>query len=247
MVIIPAIDLQGGKCVRLSNGRKETATVYDVDPVKVARDFELAGAHMLHIIDLDAAFSGGGSSNRSLLQDIIRVIKIPVQFGGGLRRADDVRKVIELGVSRAIVGTLAVESTETLRGLVREFGDRLAASIDARDGQVMARGWQHRANIKALAMARALGTAGIERIIFTDIARDGMLGGPNIEQIGLIARASGVKITASGGVSSLEDIQRIKELVPFGVDSVIVGRAFYEGRFNLKEASQSIHRNVAAT
>ena len=240
MLIIPAIDLQNGKCVRLSQGRKETATIYDADPVKVAKDFELAGAQMLHIVDLDAAFSDSASPNRSLVREIIRTIRIPVQFGGGLRTVDDVKEVIEVGVSRAIVGTIAVESTETVAELVRTFGsDRIAVGIDAKDGEVMVRGWEQKGKIRATELARIVAKAGVERIIYTDVTRDGMLAGLNIEQTGLLARESGLKVTASGGVSSLDDLKRLRRLTAFGVDSVIVGKALYEGRFTLKEASQA--------
>jgi phosphoribosylformimino-5-aminoimidazole carboxamide ribotide isomerase len=240
MLIIPAIDLQKGKCVRLSQGRKKTTTIYDGDPIKVARDFELAGAHMLHIVDLDAAFSDHGSPNRRLLREIIRVIQIPVQFGGGLRTPGDVKEVIELGVKRAVVGTLAVESTETLKELVQIFGsDRIAVGIDAKDGEVMVRGWEQEGKIRAVELAHVVAKAGVERVIYTDVARDGMLTGPNIEQTFLLARESGLKVTASGGVSSLNDIKRLNKLSAFGVDSVIVGKALYEGRFTLREASQA--------
>jgi phosphoribosylformimino-5-aminoimidazole carboxamide ribotide isomerase len=241
MLIIPAIDLQEGKCVRLSQGRKEAATVYDGDPTKVAKEFELAGAQMLHIVDLDAAFSDGASPNRRLLREIIQAIQIPVQFGGGLRNSDDVREVIKLGVRRAIVGTLAVESPETLAELVHTYGsDRVVVSIDAKDGEVMARGWEQRGEIKAVDLACAVGRAGVERIVYTDVTRDGMLTGPNIEQTLFLARESGLKVTAAGGVSSLGDLKQLKPLTAFGVDSVIVGKALYEGRFTLNEASQAL-------
>jgi phosphoribosylformimino-5-aminoimidazole carboxamide ribotide isomerase len=240
MLIIPAIDLQNGKCVRLLQGRKETTTIYDGDPIKVAKDFELAGAHMLHIVDLDAAFSGRVSPNRLLLREIIRTIQIPVQFGGGLRKPDDVKEVIELGVRRAIVGTLAVESPETLKELVQIFGsDRIAVGIDAKDGEVMVRGWEQAGKIRAVELAHVVAKAGVERVVYTDVARDGMLTGLNIKQTFLLARESGLKVTASGGVSSLNDIKRLNELSAFGVDSVIVGKALYEGRFTLKEALQA--------
>jgi len=241
MLIIPAIDLQKGKCVRLSQGRKEATTIYDGDPVRVARDFELAGAPMLHIVDLDAAFSDHGSPNRRLLRKIIQAIEIPVQFGGGLRNSDDIKDVIELGVRRAIVGTLAVEALETLAEVVQIFGrDRIAVGIDAKDGEVMVRGWERKGKIKAVDLAHAVARAGVERIIYTDVTRDGMLTGPNLEQTLLLARESGLKVTASGGVSSLEDIKRLKQLTAFGIDSVIVGKALYEGRFTLKEAAQAL-------
>ncbi len=241
MLIIPAIDLQNGKCVRLSQGRKDAATVYCDDPIKVARDFELAGAQMLHIVDLDAAFSGSSSTNRPLLREIIRAVRIPVQFGGGLRTANDVNEVIEAGVIRAIVGTLAVESTETLAELVRIFnGDRIAVGIDAKDGEVMVRGWEQNGKIRATKLARVVARAGVERIVYTDVARDGMLVGPNVEQTRLLASESGLKVTASGGVSSLGDLERLKHLAPFGVDSVIVGKALYERRLTFAEAARAL-------
>jgi phosphoribosylformimino-5-aminoimidazole carboxamide ribotide isomerase len=241
MLIIPAIDLQNGKCVRLAQGRKEEATVYDGDPVEIAKSFELAGAHMLHIVDLDAAFSDRGSSNRRLLREIIGAIEIPVQFGGGLRNSDDVKEVIELGVTRVVIGTLAVESPETLAELVQIFGgDHIAVGIDAKDGEVMVRGWEQGGKIRAVDLARVVAKAGVERIVYTDVARDGMLTGLNLEHTLLLARESGLKITASGGVSSVEDIKRLNELSAFGVDSVIVGKALYERRFTLKEASQAV-------
>lgn len=240
MLIIPAIDLQKGKCVRLAQGRKEAATVYDEDPIKVAKDFEREGAQLLHIVDLDAAFSDRGSPNRRLLSEIIRAIEIPVQFGGGLRSVDDVNGAIELGVARVVVGTMAAESPEILKELVSICGsDRIAISIDAKDGEVMIRGWEQGGKIRAVELARIVAQAGVERIIYTDVARDGMLTGLNIKQSLLLARESGLKITASGGVSSLEDIKRLKELSGFGIDSVIIGKALYEGRFTLKEASQA--------
>lgn len=237
MLVIPAIDLQNGNCVRLSQGRKETATVYDGDPVKVARDFELAGARMLHVVDLDAAFSDSHSPNRRLLLQIIKAIKIPVQFGGGLRTVDDVKAVFETGVGRAIIGTLAVESPQILEQLVQLFsGDRIAVGIDAKDGEVMVRGWETQGKIRAVDLAQAVARAGVERIIYTDVNNDGMLTGLNLEQTLLLARESGLKVTASGGVSSLEDLKQLKALSAFGVDSVIAGKALYEGRFSFAEA-----------
>jgi phosphoribosylformimino-5-aminoimidazole carboxamide ribotide isomerase len=240
MLIIPAIDLRNGKCVRLSQGRKDAPIVYSDDPITVAQDFELAGAQLLHIVDLDAAFSDGGSPNRDLLGQIVRAIEIPVQFGGGLRTAKDVEAILKLGVKRAIVGTLAVESPETVADLVREFGDsgsdRIAVGIDAKDGEVMVRGWEQRGKIRAAELARLVAQAGVERIIYTDVARDGMMSGPNVEQTRLLARESGLKVTASGGVSSLADLERLKQLESVGVDSVIVGKALYERRFTFAEA-----------
>lgn len=240
ILVIPAIDLRQGKCVRLTQGRKEAATVYDGDPVKVAEDFERQGARMLHVVDLDGAFSESNALNREVLQCISRAINIPVQFGGGLRATEDIEQVIGLGVARVVIGTLAVESPDALAKIVRQFGvERVAVGIDARNGQVVTRGWETEEEMSALTLARQVAAAGVERIIYTDVQRDGTLIGVNIDQTCLIARASGLKVTASGGVASLEDIERLKAVIDWGVDSVIIGKALYEGHFTLADAIAS--------
>lgn len=237
MLVIPAIDLRQGKCIRLTQGRKNAATVYGDDPVKVAEDFERDGAQMLHVVDLDGAFAEPNTRNREVLRDLVRAVSIPLQFGGGLRSAEDVEQVINLGVNRVVIGTLAVESPDSLAKMVRRFGaEHIAVAIDARNGQVVTHGWETQGQVIALTLARRVASAGVERIVYTDVQRDGMLTGPNIEQTCLIARESGLKITASGGVSSLEDLQRLKAVPACGLDSVIIGKAFYEGCFTLAEA-----------
>lgn len=238
MLIIPAIDLRQGKCVRLAQGRKDSATSYDVDPLEIAQSFENDGAQMLHVVDLDGAFGEGQSLNREVAKRIIRSLSIPVQFGGGLRTIDDVEELITAGAARVVIGTLAVESPETLARLVERFGARIVVGIDARDGQVMTRGWERRGAVEAVDFAQRVADVGVERIVYTDVARDGMLTGLNIEQTCMVARESGLKVTASGGVSSLEDLRRLSDVSERGVDSVIVGKAFYEGRFTLKDALQ---------
>ena len=237
MLVIPAIDLRQGKCVRLTQGRKEAATVYDGDPVKVAEDFEREGARMLHVVDLDGAFSESNALNREVLRCIIRAINIPVQLGGGLRATEDIEQVIGLGVARVVIETLAVESPDALANIVRQFGvERVAVGIDARNGQVVTRGWETEEQTSALTLARQVAAAGVERIIYTDVSRDGTLRGVNIDQTCLIAEASGLKITAAGGVASLEDIERLRAVIDSGVDSVIIGKALYEGHFTLPDA-----------
>jgi len=237
MLVIPAIDLRQGKCVRLTQGRKETATIYDGDPVEIAEAFEAAGARMLHIVDLDGAFAETNLRNREVLREIIRAIHIPIQFGGGLRATEDVGRVIELGVARAVIGTVAVESPELLTEMLHLFGSKhLAVGIDARDGQVVTRGWETQEQISALTLARRAAAAGVERIVYTDVARDGTLTGTNVQETTLIARESGLRVTASGGVSSLDDLRRLKALSESGIDSVILGKALYEVLFTLAEA-----------
>jgi phosphoribosylformimino-5-aminoimidazole carboxamide ribotide isomerase len=236
MLIIPAIDLKDGQCVRLTQGRKADVKVYDGDPVLIAKSFEAAGARMLHVVDLDGAFSGGNSRNRRVVRRIIRAVEIPVQFGGGLRTVSDVQQLIEFGAAQVVIGTLAAESPETLEKFVQLFGFRICVGIDARGGQVMVGGWEKQAKISAADLARRVADAGVDRIVYTDVARDGTLQGVNIEQTCAIARAAGLNVTASGGVSSLADIERLTEARNCGVDSVIIGKALYEGRFTLQDA-----------
>jgi phosphoribosylformimino-5-aminoimidazole carboxamide ribotide isomerase len=226
--------------VRLTQGRKETAKTYDGNPVDVAQTFEAAGARMLHVVDLDAAFSESNDSNRQILSHLIRAVRIPVQFGGGLRSMQDVEKVIELGVTRVVIGTLAAESPETLTQILELIGSKaIAVGIDAHNGMVMTRGWERQQSVSAVTLARKVAALGIERVIYTDIQRDGTLMGPNIDQTCMIAR-TGLKVTASGGVSSLEDLRSIQAVSHCGIDSVIVGKALYEGRFTFKQAIQAV-------
>ena len=239
MLIIPAIDLKDGRCVRLTQGRKRDVKVYDGDPVEIALRFEAEGARFLHVVDLDGAFDESDSPNRGVVRQIVSAVKIAVEFGGGMRSVQDVKRMIENGVERVVIGTLAVESPESLLQLVELFSSRIAIGIDARDGEVVTRGWEKRGKISAVELARRVAQAGVERIIYTDVGRDGMLQGINIEQTCLIARESGLKVTASGGVSSLEDIRRVSEAGACGIDSLIVGKALYERRFSLKEAIEA--------
>lgn len=236
ILIIPAIDLRDGRCVRLSQGRKDDITVYEGDALEIARGYEREGAHMLHIVDLDGAFADPNSRNRAVLREIISQTKLPIQFGGGMRKLEDVEQVMGLGVTRVVVGTLAVESPDILEKLVDMFTPHVCVGIDARDGHVMTRGWEKRETITAVELAQRVAAIGVERIVYTDVARDGMLTGLNLEQTCIIARESGLKVTASGGISSLADISRLKEVSESGIDSVIVGKALYEGRFSLREA-----------
>ena len=236
MLIIPAIDLCPGRCVRLTQGQRNSAKVYEGDPVEIARTFEAAGARMLHVVDLDGAFSQSNFRNRQVLREIVQAIVIPVQFGGGLRHEKDASEVIGIGVARVVIGTLAVDSPETLKKILRQFGaERIAIGIDAKEGRVLTSGWEKEAPVSALDFALQVASLGVERIIYTDVARDGMLTGPNLGATCALARASGLKVTASGGVASLEDIERLA-ISNCGIDSVIVGKALYEGRFTIAEA-----------
>ena len=236
MQVIPAIDLRGGRCVRLTQGRKEDVKVYDANPVEVARDFARAGAQLIHVVDLDGAFAESSLSNRRVVEEIIRSAGVDVEFGGGMRALRDVEEMIERGAARVVVGTLAVESPQIFGEILGKFGAKIAVGIDAREGKVLTRGWEKKEELSAIELAQRVARIGVERIVYTDVARDGMLGGVNIEQTCALAQQCGVRVTASGGVSSLADIERLKEVSDCGVDSVIVGKALYEGRFTLQEA-----------
>src|SRR4051812_19626350 len=236
MKILPAIDLKDGRCVRLVQGKMDQAKVYDDDPVAVAGAFSRAGAEMIHVVDLDGAFSGVGSANRAILKSIIGNVNVPIQFGGGIRSELDVEAIIDAGVERVVLGTLAYESPEKLESLVRKFGARICVGIDALDGQVKTRGWEHTTEVSAIEFACAVKDLGVERVVYTDISRDGMLSGANVEQTCELARQSQLKVTASGGVSSLDDIHRLRAANEPLVDSVIIGKALYENRFKLEDA-----------
>jgi phosphoribosylformimino-5-aminoimidazole carboxamide ribotide isomerase len=236
MVIIPAIDLKNGLCVRLWQGRKSDVTVYNDDPVQVAREFLAAGAEMIHVVDLDGAFSEAESPNRVVLRRIIDAVDAAIEFGGGVRSLDDVQQLCEVGVARVVLGTVAAESPSRLQDFVSTFGSKICVGIDARDGRVMTRGWETETSLLAIDLARSVVDCGVERIIYTDIARDGTLVGPNIQQTLAVAEAANVCVTASGGVSGLDDIRRLHDTGDPRVDSVIVGKALYEGKFKLEEA-----------
>lgn len=236
MIIIPAIDLRGGRCVRLTQGQASAETVYSENPVAIAKRWHAAGAEMLHIVNLDGAMNLDDSKNLRALDDILYAINLPIQFGGGVRSIADVQKLDDLGVTRIIVGTAAIENPMLLQNMFDEFGSTIVVGIDARNGMVALRGWQKTADITALDLAQKVADMGIERIVYTDIARDGMMSGINLEATREIAEISGLKVTASGGVATLEDISSVKELQEFGVDSLIIGKALYEGSFTLEEA-----------
>jgi phosphoribosylformimino-5-aminoimidazole carboxamide ribotide isomerase len=243
MMILPAIDLQQGRCVRLAQGRLSGLKVYDADPVAVANVFAAAGAEMIHVVDLDGAFAGHESANRSIVKKIIDSVKIPVEFGGGLRTPADVEHLLELGVAQVVLGTLAAEAKETLAQLVSRFGARICVGIDALGGKVMTRGWEQDTQTDAVEFARAVAALGVERVVYTDISRDGMLTGPNLEQTCEIARVAKIRVTASGGISSLDDIKRLRDAGESLVDSIIIGKALYEGCFSLEDAIQAATDN----
>ena len=235
MLILPAIDLRQGRCVRLLQGREQDETVYDHDPAAVAERFVAAGAQRLHLVDLDGAFRGQGV-NLASIQEIVRRIRIPVQVGGGLRTREDVRRMLDLGVASVIIGTMAVKHPQELETALQEQpGEQLILGIDSLNRKVAVEGWQEGTELDDTEFAKHWRERGVQRVVFTDIARDGMLTGPNLDALRDMGQRTGLKVTASGGVSSTEDLVQLRELAADGVDQVIIGKAIYEGRVNLAE------------
>lgn len=235
MIVLPAIDLKDGNCVRLVQGRADRETVYERDPAAVARRFQADGARMLHLVDLDGAFSGQ-TANLEAIQAVRAAVTIPIELGGGMRTLEDVERMLGLGIDSVIVGTMAVRHPEVLQAALARFGGAcVQLGVDAREGKVAVHGWEEGTALDAVAFARDWREKGVERVIFTDIARDGMMGGPNLEATRAFAEGAGVKVTASGGVSTPADLAALAALEPFGVDRAIVGKALYEGTVTLSE------------
>lgn len=235
MLIIPAIDIADGHCVRLKQGDMQQKTVFSDDPAAMAARWEEQGAQVIHVVDLDGAMAGSPVS-LDAVQAILQAVTIPVELGGGLRRRDDVARVLDMGVRWAIMGTSALSKRRELERCVKDFGERIIVGIDARDGRVAVAGWTETSDVSALDLARRVETLGVGRIIFTDIATDGMLQGPNVESLRGMAEAVKLPVIASGGITTLNDIRSLRMLEPLGVIGCIVGRALYSGTVSLAEA-----------
>ena len=235
MLVIPAIDIKGGKCVRLVQGKMDQETIYSTNPVEVAKKWQSMGAEFLHLVDLDGAFAGE-PKNSVAIEAIADAITIPFQVGGGIRDTEAINLYLAMGASRIILGTTALEKTWFVRDVCEQHHGQILVGIDARDGKVAIKGWEELTNKAAIELAKELEDAGVAGIIYTDISRDGMLKGPNIEGIKALAQSVKIPIIASGGVSNIEDIKRLKELESIGVVGVITGKAIYTGGLNLTEA-----------
>jgi len=237
--VIPAIDLKGGKCVRLQEGNAARSTEYGDDPLAMALHWQEMGARRLHLIDLDGAFSGE-AAHSEMAKSIFRGLKIPVQFGGGLRTLDKIERILDLGASRAILGTVAVERPEIVEEAVRRWPGAIVVGIDARNGQVALRGWIDQTSVSAAELARRMKSLGVERVIYTDVSRDGMLAGANVEETERVSREAGVRVIASGGVSGVEDVRRLWKRRSAGIEGVILGRALYERKIDLADLLRKI-------
>ena len=235
MLIIPAIDLQDGCVVRFVQG-KSNKKVYSRDPLKVAKHWVKQGAKFLHIVDLDGAFTGI-PENLAVVKEIAKQLKVPVEFGGGLRKIETIAEVLNAGVSRVVLGTKAVEDKEFLKKAIGKFKNKIIVGVDAKNGEVMVRGWKtgHK-NTDAVEFSLNLKKLGFTELIYTDTLKDGTMTGPNIKEIKKLLKMTGLKIIASGGISSLEDLHKLKGLEKDGVSGVIVGKALYEGKFTLPQA-----------
>lgn len=235
MIIIPAIDLKDGNVVRLFQG-KGKEKIYSPNPVVVARQWQKQGAKLIHVVDLDGAFTGE-PKNLSAVKKIVQAIDTPIEFGGGVRDKETIDKLLEIGVQRIILGTKAVEDENFLKAVFAEFQEKIIVSIDARNDRVLTEGWQFsERSLKTIDFASQLKKIGFRKVIYTDTSKDGTLRGPNLEIIRSILKNTGLQVIASGGVSCLDDLVELRKLQRQGVIGVIVGKALYEGRFTLKEA-----------
>ncbi|MDJ0898170.1 MAG: 1-(5-phosphoribosyl)-5-[(5-phosphoribosylamino)methylideneamino]imidazole-4-carboxamide isomerase [Xenococcus sp. MO_188.B8] len=239
MEVIPAIDLLDSKCVRLYQGDYERSEIFNDNPVTVARSWAEQGATRLHVVDLDGA-KEGKTTNLAAIEAIVAAIAIPVQVGGGLRDRISLARLLDLGVQRCILGTVAVEQPELVQELCQEFPEQIVVGIDARQGKVATRGWLETSEVLATDLAQRMAVAGAAAIIYTDIHRDGTMSGPNIDALRELATAVEIPVIASGGVSSLTDLLSLLALEPLGVTGAIVGKAIYTGDVNLTEAVQAV-------
>ncbi len=241
--ILPAIDLRQGRCVRLKQGDPNAETVFSDDPAAMAQHWASQGATWLHVVNLDGAFGDPHQTVEALpvnlqrLTQIREAVDLPIQFGGGIRRLEDIALALDLGATRVVLGTVAVNDPAMVQAALAQFGpERIVVGIDAREGMVATHGWLRISDVRAVDLARAMADAGVRRVVYTDISRDGMLTGVNVAASVELAQASGLAVIASGGVRDLEDITALCAHKHDGIDGVIVGQALYEGRLSLTEA-----------
>src|SRR5262245_23655038 len=237
MTVVPAIDLRGGKVVRLRQGRASEETVYGDVPADFAGRWQHEGARRIHVVDLDAAF--GGPAQADAVASVVAAVKVAVEVGGGIRSADDARRWLERGVDRVIFGSAAVRDPDAVQAAAAAFPAAVAVAIDARDGRVAVDGWTRTEALSAIELAQRVRRWGGTRVQYTDVSRDGGLGGLDVGPLERLARAAGVRVTAGGGVATLDDLRALRPLEELGVDEVIVGRALYDGRFALAEALEA--------
>ena len=232
MKIYPAIDIKDGKCVRLLRGSFDDVTVYGDNPAEMARKWESLGGEYIHVVDLDGALKGHGV-NAEAIKEICKAVNVPVQTGGGIRSISDIEAKLECGISRVIIGTKAVSDADFVKEAVKRYGDKIVIGIDAKDGMVAIEGWEKTSEYQAVEFAKKMEEIGVKTIIYTDIATDGTLMGPNVDAMREMVNNTNMDIIASGGIGNIE---HIKALIPTGVEGVITGRALYTGNINLCDA-----------
>jgi phosphoribosylformimino-5-aminoimidazole carboxamide ribotide isomerase len=245
VLVLPAIDIRGGRAVRLIQGERDRERVYDDDPVDAARRWIAAGARWLHVVDLDGAFAGR-PGNPDAVGRILAAAGVPVQVGGGVRNLATIERLLDAGAARVILGTAAVSGPELLREACARFGERVAAAIDARDGRVVIEGWTATSGLSAKDAAARAVEAGVRRIVYTDTRRDGMMGGPDLSALHDVLSAVPVPVILAGGVASPADVRRLRQFEAAGLEGVVVGRALYEGHVRLEDLL-SAAREPAAT
>jgi phosphoribosylformimino-5-aminoimidazole carboxamide ribotide isomerase len=235
MIIIPAVDIKDGKCVRLLQGRKDAETVYADDPVQMAKKWERHGAEIIHVIDLDGAFQQH-PQNTVAIKETIKQLNIPIQVGGGIRNEKTIQHYLEIGVGRVIIGTEAIKNPKWVKKACKAFPNQIVVAIDARRGWVAIEGWTRTTPMQAIDLAKQFEDSGVAALNYTDIERDGMQTGPNIAETQRIAEAVSIPVFASGGVSTIDDIKNVLPLKAMGVAGIIVGKALYSGSLDLKNA-----------
>lgn len=238
MIVVPAIDIRGGKVVRLKQGQLQEEKVYGSDPMEVARRWEAEGAVRLHVVDLDAAIEG--KPQPDVVADLIAAVKIPVEVGGGLRVLETAMRYKDRGADRVIFGTAAIAAPGVVQQAMLLWPESVAVAVDAKNGKVSVAGWQEITTVDAVDLVAQVKAWGVLRIQYTDVVRDGTLIGPNVAMTERIARSSGLRVTAAGGISSLDDLRKLRSVASLGVDEVVVGKALYEKRFTLAEAALAV-------
>lgn len=239
MIVIPAVDIKGGKCVRLRQGLMEEETIFSDNPEEMALKWQEKGAKRLHLVDLDGAVNGE-TSNKKVVQNIVKMVSVPVQLGGGIRNMETIGEYIDMGIDQVILGTVAYKNPDLVDEACKRYANKIIVSIDSRDGYISIEGWTESTQMAAIDLAKNFENMGVNSIIYTDIKRDGMESGPNLDAIKKFAGALNIKVITAGGISSLRDIEDLSLLEKYGVNGAIVGKALYSGSIKLEEAIATV-------
>ena len=239
MIVIPAVDIKGGKCVRLRQGLMDEETIFSDNPEEMALKWEEKGAKRLHLVDLDGAVKGE-TSNKNVVQNIVKAVSVPVQLGGGIRNMEIIEDYIDMGIDQVILGTVAYKNSDLVEEACKRYAGKIIVSIDSKDGYISIEGWTEQTRMAAIDLANNFENMGVNSIIYTDIKRDGMESGPNLDAIRRFAGALNMQVIAAGGISSLRDIEDLSALEKYGVNGAIIGKALYSGLIKLEEAITAV-------